>query len=242
MNVPVVSNDEIGLLTSEFNSMIQGLRELEFIRDTFGKYISKNIAELIIEKKINLDGELRLVTILSTDIEGYTSISEKLSPKESLSMLSAYFTDLITVINNYGGIVNKFIGDAVFALFNVPFEDPTHAQNAVISALEIQKITTEKEYLKGMKLKTRIGINTGIVVAGNIGSLDRYDYTVIGDEVNIATRLEELNKKFDSQVLIGHNTYELVKNKFECESMGTHYLKGKSCPIEVYRVSQNRQS
>ena len=234
---PILSDDEIGVLTAEFNSMIQGIREREFIRETFGKYISKNIAELIIDKKINLSGELRLATILTTDIEGYTGIAEKLSPHEVVSMLSEYFTDLITAINHNDGMVNKFIGDAVVALFNVPLDDPDHAHKSLLTALEIHKVTTNKRYHKGIYLKTRIGINTGLVVAGNIGSLDRYDYTVIGDEVNVASRLEALNKTFGTSILIGQNTYELVRDKFNCTSMGNHLLKGKSSPLEVYKVN-----
>ena len=210
----ITTDDEIGLLTKEFNHMVTGLKEREVIRDTFGKYVTKDVATVILDKKINLEGEVRVCTILVTDIADYTSISEELTPKEIVAMLNEYFSVLVGIIQNNKGVVNKFIGDSIFAMFNVPLDDPDHAVNAIYAALEIEKVTTSSSFGKNRKLATRVGINTGIVIAGNIGSIDRIEYTVIGDEVNVAARLEQLNKQFDTRILLGENTYDLAKEHF----------------------------
>src|SRR5690606_26473789 len=156
----------------------------ELIRDTFGKYVTKDVADVILSQKLNLEGETRECTILVTDIANYTTISESLSPEEVVRMLNEYFSVLVEIIQRHKGVVNKFIGDAVFAMFNVPLDDPDHAVNAIKAALEIEQITKSRTFGNGSLLTTRIGINSGSVVAGNIGSADRLEYTLIGDEVN----------------------------------------------------------
>ena len=232
----ITTDDEIGLLTKEFNHMVRGLKEREVIRDTFGKYVTKDIATVILDKKINLEGEVRVCTILVTDIADYTSISEELSPKEIITMLNEYFSVLVGIIQQNKGIVNKFIGDSIFAMFNVPLDDPNHAVNAILAAKEIERITASRTFGKNRILKTRIGINTGVVVAGNIGSEDRIEYTVIGDEVNVAARLEQLNKQFDTRILLGENTYDLAKEHFSFTNLGDFQLKGKEKLIKIYTV------
>ena len=232
----IITDDEVGELTGEVNRMVKGLQERELIRNTFGKYVNPKVVNHILKDNINLDGEVRTATILVTDIAGYTTLSEKLPPKEIVQTLNEYFTELVGVIQEHGGIVNKFIGDAIFAIFNVPVEDPHHARNAIHAALEIQKITETRTFGKGKKLHTRIGINSGVVLAGNIGSGDRMEYTVIGDEVNVASRLEQLNKQFGTNLLIGENTYLLVKDEFSCVHLGEIQLKGRELLTRVYRV------
>lgn len=237
---PVISQDEIGILTKEFNEMVKGLKEREFIRDTFGKYVTNDVADVILNKQINLGGEVRLCTILVTDIANYTSISEELSPQEIVTMLNEYFSVHVKVIQDNQGVVNEFIGDSIFALFNVPLDDPAHAENAIKAALEIERISNSHKFGNQQKLATRIGINTGMVVAGNIGSDERMKYTVIGDEVNIAARLEQLNKEHGTQLLIGENTYELAKSKFDFDQLGKFQLKGKEKLIKVFTAKQRK--
>jgi class 3 adenylate cyclase len=232
----ITTEDEIGVLTKEFNEMVKGLQEREFIRDTFGKYVTKDVATVILDKKINLEGEVRMCTILVTDIANYTTISEELAPKEIVQMLNEYFSVLVNIIQSHKGVVNKFIGDAIFAMFNVPLDDPDHAVNAIHAALAIEKITSHQVFGKNKQLTTRIGINTGVVVAGNIGSADRLEYTVIGDEVNIAARLEQLNKEYGTHILLGENTYEMAKNHFDFIQLGDCQLKGKERVIKVYKI------
>ncbi len=234
---PVITEDEIGVLTNEFNEMVKGLKERELIRDTFGKYVTKDVATVILDKKINLEGEVRLCTILVTDIENYTTISEELTPKEVVIMLNEYFSVLVGIIQKHQGVVNKFIGDAIFAMFNVPLDDPDHAINAINAALAIEKITTARTFGKNRQLTTRVGINTGVVVAGNIGSADRLEYTVIGDEVNVAARLEQLNKQYGTHILLGENTYDMAKDHFHFSQLGNFQLKGKERMMKVYKVN-----
>lgn len=236
----VVTSDEIGVLTSEFNSLVAGLQERELMRDTFGKYVTKDIAQVILDKKINLEGEVRQATILVTDIAGYTTLAEGRSPRETVQLLNEYFSVVVGIIQNHRGVVNKFIGDSIFALFNVPLDDPGHAAHAVQAALEIRKITAERQFGHGQakpaRLTTRIGINTGPVLAGNIGSSDRAEYTVIGDEVNVAARLESLNKELQTQILVGENTWQLVRAEFDFADAGVHQLKGRSRSIRVFKI------
>jgi len=236
VKTPVVSDDEIGILTADFNAMVEGLGEREFIRDTFGRYVAKEVAAEILRQRVKFAGEEQLVTILFTDIAGYTTISESLTPQEVVEMLNDYFSQVVDVVVKHKGIVNKFIGDAIMAFFNVPLKDPEHAQNAVRAALEIERLSNERRFGKGVRLKTRVGVNTGIVVAGSIGSEDRLEYTVIGDAVNVAARLEQLNKQYGTQVLVGHNTFELARDDFDFERIGDIKLKGKHKPLDVYKV------
>ncbi len=231
----IVTEDEIGVLTKAFNEMVDGLKERELIRDTFGKYVTKDVADVILSQKLNLEGETRECTILVTDIANYTTISESLSPEEVVRMLNEYFSVLVEIIQRHKGVVNKFIGDAVFAMFNVPLDDPDHAVNAIKAALEIEQITKSRTFGNGSLLTTRIGINSGSVVAGNIGSADRLEYTLIGDEVNIASRLEQLNKQYGTNILLGENTYDMAKAHFEFTQLGEFQLKGKKKTVKVYK-------
>lgn len=233
----ITTGDEIGVLTGEFNKMVQGLQEREMIRDTFGKYVTDDVANVILNKEINLEGETRECTILATDIKGYTTISEGLEPAEIVHLLNEYFTEVVGIIERHKGVVNKFIGDAVLAVFNVPVDNPNHARDAVLAAQEIRDLTRERKFDRDQKLETRVGVNTGLVVAGNLGSSQRLEYTVIGDEVNIAARLEQLNKSFDSDILVGEKTKELAA----AAGLDFHYkgrvrLKGKERPIRVFEV------
>ncbi len=232
----VVTEDEIGVLTNEFNEMVKGLNERETIRDTFGKYVTKDIANAILDQKINMAGQVRPCTILMTDIANYSTFSEALSPEEVVKVLNEYFSVVVNIIQQHKGLVNKFIGDAVFAVFNVPLDDPDHAVNAIRAALEIEKVTASRSFGSGGRLATRMGINTGMVVAGNIGSSDRMEYTVIGDNVNIAARLEQLNKQYDTRILVGENTYSMAKGHFGFTQLGAFQLKGKQQSVRVYKV------
>ena len=232
----VITEDEIGVLTNEFNEMVKGLKEREVIRDTFGKYVTKDIASAILSQKINMAGQVRPCTILMTDIANYSTFSESLSPEEVVKVLNEYFSVVVSIIQQHKGVVNKFIGDAVLAVFNVPLDDPAHAVNAIRAALEIEKVTTSRSFGNGSQFATRIGINTGMVVAGNIGSPDRMEYTVIGDDVNIAARLEELNKQYDTRILVGENTYDMAHEDFSFTQLGAFQLKGKQRSVRVYKV------
>ncbi|MCB1327909.1 MAG: adenylate/guanylate cyclase domain-containing protein, partial [Leptospiraceae bacterium] len=156
-----------------------------------------------------------------------------------IGMLNEYFSVLVTIVQEHQGVVNKFIGDAIFAIFNVPLDDPDHATHAIRAALAIEQASTTRTFGKNRRLVTRIGINTGVVVAGNIGSAERMEYTVIGDEVNIAARLEQLNKDYDTNILLGENTYEMARDNFDFTRLGSFQLKGKERAIEVFTVNSS---
>ncbi len=156
-------------------------------------------------------------------------------------MLNEYFSEIENIIHVHNGIVNKFTGNSVFAMFNIPLDDPHHAVNAVKAALDIDNLTSNRKFGSSKLLRTRAGINTGVVVAGNIGAPDRMEYTIIGDEVNVAARLEQLNKQQGTSVLIGENTYDIIKNSFNFKFTGNFQLRGKEKSIKVYTINPAKQ-
>lgn len=234
---PVVSNDELGVITAHFNRMVEGLAEKEVIQNVFGKYVTPAVAKEILKHSRELKGENRYITILFTDIQNYTTISESMQPAGIVELLNEYFSSVVNIIQKHNGVVNKFIGDSVMAVFNVPVNDREHSKNAVNAALEIKELCGKRTF-HNTKIVTRIGINSGETVVGNIGSEDRLEYTVIGDEVNIAARLEQLNKVYGTLILVGQNTYQDTKDFFAYEKIGDVQLKGKSKSIEVYRIKE----
>ncbi|WP_417520207.1 adenylate/guanylate cyclase domain-containing protein [Minwuia sp.] len=235
---PVTSDDEIGLVTTRFNTMVEGLQERRAIRETFGKYVPEAVAERLIRDPAIMQGEERTATILFTDISGFTGISERLTPAETIAMLNEYFEVVLDPIQRRNGTVNAFIGDAVFASFNVPAPDPDHAATAVAAALEIE------DRLKGrlfgpegdIRLDTRIGINTGTVAAGAVGAGGRLGYTILGDAVNIAARLEALVKEKGGPILVSAATREAAGDRFRFESVGAITMRGRAHTTGVWRV------
>lgn len=233
ITAPIVSSDEMGVLTSNFNKMVQGLKEREYIKDTFGKFVTEEIAQEILKGNIKLSGTTKVITILFTDIANYTTITENLEPVETVNILNSYFSEIVEIVKQNKGVVNKFIGDAVMAIFGAPIDDENHVANAIKCGLEIQS----REFIyDGVVLKTRVGINTDKVLVGNIGTANRMEYTVIGDGVNVASRLETLNKKYNTTLLIGENSYEMTKDLFQFEEMGRELLKGKTNFVKVYKI------
>ena len=150
-------------------------------------------------------------------------------------MLNAYFEAVIAVITRHGGIVNQLQGDAMLVTYNLPVADPQHADRALLTAIEIQQVTSSTQFA-GVTLGTRIGINSGEVFAGNVGTGERMNYTVHGDAVNLAARLERLNKEYGSQVLVSGYSVELLDGDFPLESMGSVEIRGRSRPVEIYRL------
>ncbi|NNG05730.1 MAG: adenylate/guanylate cyclase domain-containing protein [Inquilinus sp.] len=249
--VPVTSNDELGVLAASFNGMVSGLREREFIRDTFGKYVSADVAKAILSAEGQrpedwdrggrtggrLTGRVVEATVMFTDIEDFSELAGTMAPAAVMDMLNAYFTVLAEPIQAFKGTINNFIGDAVLTTFNLPVADADHAANAVRCALEIQRRLAGERLPGGVVLKTRIGINTGPVVAGSLGPPDRLAYTVLGDQVNLAARVEVLNKRFGSHVLVTASTRERCGGAFAFRAMGTATVKGHPDPVQVFEPS-----
>ena len=237
------TSDEIGLLTKSFVRMAKGLAERERLKDSFGRFINKEIAELAMRGELALGGETKQTTIFFSDIRSFTSISEKLEPNEVVEFLNEYMTQMVECVNDTHGVVDKFIGDAVMAVWGAPTSAGSpkeDALNCIRAALSMRAALIVFNKGRGGTKKPIIrigcGINTGPVVAGQIGSKKRMEYTVIGDAVNVASRTEALNKPFATDILITENTYNLVKDEVSVEEMPPVMVKGKETPLRMFAV------
>ncbi|MEM7016540.1 MAG: adenylate/guanylate cyclase domain-containing protein, partial [Pseudomonadota bacterium] len=204
--VQTKSIDEVGQLTEAFNHMASGLAEREQMHNLLGKVVSPAIADELLSKEIELGGEERVVTILFSDVRHFTTLCENRNPQDILTLLNTYLTEVSDVIDRNRGVVDKYIGDAVMALFGAPVQTPEDAPHAVLAALEMcrsLKILNKTFREQGLpELEIGIGVNTGLVVAGNMGSQKRLNYTVIGDSVNLAARLEGLTKQYKTPIIV----------------------------------------
>lgn len=217
-------------------------KKSEMLNRVIGKYISKDVVKklLVNPEKLHLGGVKAIVTVLFVDIRDFTSISEKLSAQEVTVFLNEYFSVIEPIIEKYHGIINKYIGDGVLAIFGEPIKDDMHALNALKCGMDIiNGVKTLKEKLRKENkpdIDIGIGINTGEVFAGNIGTDERLEYTVIGDNVNLASRIEDCNQILKTQFLISSYTYEYIKNYVEVVKLSQVDIKGKSKPIDIYEV------
>jgi adenylate cyclase len=238
---PVVTNDEIGAVTEGFNRMVGGLREREFLKETFGKYVSREIRDEILAGRVSLEGQAQEVTILFADLRDFTPWVEATSPREVVRDLNAYFTEMDQAIRAHRGLVLQFIGDEIEAAFGAPVSDPAHAEMAVAAALEMRRrlAAWNAERVRAGKAELRhgIGIHTGSVLAGNIGSAERHAYALVGDPVNLASRIQSLNKEFGSDILVSGETRRRLNGRFELVQLPAVRVKGKSVEVEVYRLA-----
>ena len=206
------------------------------------RFVSPEIADRITTADRALqpgDGEVKVASVLFSDIEGFSTISENLTPAELVSMLNEYFAAVSEVIDRHGGVITQFEGDAMLVTFNTAQPDPDHAANAVRTALGIQKVVGERRFGTGVELRTRCGVNTGEVVSGAVGTPDRLLFTVHGDEVNIAARLEQLNKDYGSYVLVTEQTAAAAGDEFTFDVVGEVTVRGRASPTCVMTVSQD---
>ena len=233
---PVLTDDELGRLTVGFNSMAEQLENQADIGETFGKFIPDSIVPTVLKDKGVVRPQLREATILFTDIEGFTSICESLKPDEIVTMLNEYFTLVSEPIREFGGVITQFQGDAVLASFNLPVEDKSHAANAVNAAIKVQKLLLTHEFVHGIPLRTRIGVHTGPVVGGTVGDGVRLGYTVHGDTVNVAARLEQMNKDYASSILVSESTATLAESDFNFQEVGQVPLRGRKEPVRAFEV------
>jgi adenylate cyclase len=237
---PVHTGDELEDLASGFNRMVDGLKERDKLRTTFGKYMTAAVMDHLLGGKVALGGESLRVTVLFSDIRGFTSISEKMDPQQLVGLLNEYFTEMVNIVMDEGGVVDKYIGDAIMAVFGAPVSKPGDAVNAVRAAVRMRRALrdlNERLASRGLPpLKTGIGIHTGEVVAGNIGSERRMEYTVIGDAVNLASRLESNTKELGVNVLISQDTYEVTKSAVETRAVREIVVKGRKQPVMTYEV------
>lgn len=214
----------------------------EMLKRAMGKYVSKDVMKKVLSDldKLKLGGTRSVVTILFVDIRNFTKIAEELPPQEVTSVLNEYFSVIEPIIGKYNGIINKYMGDGALVLFGEPIKNDLHALNSIKCGLEIIKkvqILKEKLLSEGKpKIDIGIGVNTGEVFAGNIGTEERFEYTVIGDNVNLAYRIEAYNQILKTQFLISEYTYEYLKDKIDVVKLSEVKIKGKSKPIDIYEV------
>lgn len=229
--------DELGQLGQAFNNMSKGLFERDKVRNLLGKVISPEIAEELIRSDVQLGGEEKEITILFTDLRGFTSLSENRAPAEVLNFLNEYLTRMTAVIDRHGGVVDKYIGDAIMALFGAPLEYPDHASRAVACALEmveeLERNNAAFEERGWPQLAMGIGIHTGKVVVGNMGSRDRLNYTAIGDGVNLASRLESATKELSVPVIVSAATMQRTP-AFQYRELGVIKVKGKQRAVKIF--------
>ena len=242
----IITNDEMGSLADTFNDMTCALAEKEFMRDTFGKVVDPNVRDYLMKSGVALKGESLEVTVLFCDIRSFTAMSEKMQAEEVVSLLNRYFTVLGKCIAKHNGIINKYIGDAIMAMFGAPIKSETHAQDAYLAALDMRHslaALNEELCAEGKSpLRFGIGIHTGKVFAGTIGASDRMEYTIIGDTVNTASRMESLCKTYKTDILLseatvlqlGKNLQESKVNFFDEAS-----IRGKEDKIRVYTINSD---
>jgi adenylate cyclase len=237
------SRDETGLLTRSFVSMSHGLAERAILMDTFARFTNRDLVERSLRGEVALGGEGKVATVFFSDIRSFTEISEKLTPVEVVGFLNDYMTRMGECVNKTGGIVDKYMGDSIMAIWGAPDTSGSAAKdamNCVRTALMMRR--TLREFNKGRGgdkkpiIRIGCGINTGPVVAGQIGSNSRMEYTVIGDAVNTASRTEALNKPLHTDILITEDTWRLVGQELITEEMPPITVKGKAKPVRMFAV------
>jgi class 3 adenylate cyclase len=238
--VNVLSNDEIGTLGDAGNAMIAGLAERERIRDTFGKYVTPEIRDQILSGRIPLRGERQTATLLFSDLRNFTSYVEANDPEEVIKSMREYFTAMQAAIRNYGGLVLQYVGDGIEAVFGVPLKIGDHAERAVRAALDmrtnLEELNTKRALLGKPPFRHGIGIHTGPVLAGNTGSDDHLSYALIGDTVNLASRIEGLTKALQWDILISDEATSHLSGFFQLNNEGPQNVKGFSRPIIVHKI------
>lgn len=244
--VDVRGTDELAQLAASFNRMSEGLQDRERLRLTFSRYVSDAVATRILREANDLDlkGELVEVTVLFLDVRHFSHLADRYPPQMVVELLNAYFERIVRVITEHEGVINKFIGDAIMTVFGVPKEIPDPEHRAVQAALEIQRMVRDLNRERSERalevLEFGIGVNTGAAIAGNIGSKERLEYTVIGDAVNVAQRLQAMAGA--GEVHISTATYGRLKGRFEVEHRGEVKVKGRERPVDIYKVVAQRGS
>lgn len=242
LDTPLVfaRDDEMAWLADNYNYMLQGLQERNALQDAFSRYVSKQIFDKLQRGNIAWTGELKTATVLFTDIRDFTTLSEALPPQDVVELLNGYFTQMVESIFAYDGFVNKFIGDALMAVYNAPLDQDFPELRAVCTAIEMRQKLIQLNQMRAAQGKEPIrigmGINTGSVLAGNIGHKQRLEYTVIGDAVNVAQRLESQTKQAAVDLLISASTWQAVAPFVHGSPLGEVMLKGKTQPVQLYRV------
>ena len=215
-------------------------KDRRFLHKTFGLYLAPSVIEKMVtaNEPPALGGEIRNVTVFFSDLAGFSSISEVLTPPDLVKFMNQYFSAMTDIIQEHGGLVEKYIGDAIFAVFGAPYDDPDHAGNAVSAALRcrerLHRLNIEPAEWQRFTLRQRIGLNTGDALVGNVGSRQRFNYTATGDTVNIASRLEGANKYFGTEIMAAKSTFERAAKNFAWRELDTARVQGRDEPVSIY--------
>jgi len=249
-------DDEFGVLGSHFDAMAAGLEEREHIRQTFGRYVSEDVAKkLLADRQASVvRGEARFVTVLFTDLRGYSTISAHLDPSQILALMNEYLDGVSSVIDEHGGCIIEYLGDGVLTVFGAPDDLPAHTERALRCALAMHERLKEMNVAWDAsgrsqlwkpwgieRMSTKTGIHCGPVVAGSLGSKVRMKYTVLGDAVNIAARLEALNATLKTDLLVSREVLERLPPDLAAGfvARGEHVLKGRTGPVSVFSLDLN---
>ncbi|QDK37042.1 adenylate/guanylate cyclase domain-containing protein [Bdellovibrio sp. NC01] len=242
----VRSHDEVGDLAEAFDHMTEGLKERDKVKSLFSKFHGSSVAEDLIGKDIGVGGQNKDVVVFFSDIRGFTAFSEKRSPEEVVEMLNEYFGVMVKIINQHGGVVDKFIGDAIMAVWGAPRSSDRDAHNAVRACLEMRRnldALNEKRIARGQPaINIGMGLHAGKAISGTIGSDERMEYTVIGNTVNTASRIEASTKAFGADLLVTDSVIEKVGEDFKVELAGAAEVKGRSEAIKMYKVRAYREA
>ncbi len=240
VQIKPTTRDEIGSLTRAFMEMVHGLRERQKIKEEFGKFVNPAIAERAIQGSLRPGGEKKVCTVLFSDIRGFTRFSESRQPEEVVEFLNRYFTAMVDSITITDGVVDKFIGDAIMAHWGALLSQQDEAKRAVNSALLMRQSLIDLNQVFAMEgiphIHFGLGINTGPVIAGQVGSEKRLEFTVIGDAVNLASRIEYLNKEFGTDILVSESTRRILGDEYRLVAMPPVRIRGKVDPQQTYAV------
>jgi adenylate cyclase len=246
--VEVRTGDEVGILAESFNEMVRGLQRGQFVREAFGRAVSPEVVQELLDGGLELGGETRQVTVLFSDIRGFTTLSESLSPQDVVKWLNEYLGMMNGAVRAHGGVVNKFVGDAIVAIFGAPQPLPDSAQCAVRAAFEMKQRLAELNRTRAargeIELRNGVGVGTGSVVAGIVGSEERWEYTVIGDVVNVASRLDSLTKQYpDYDLLATAETVNAMTDvaAFSVDDLGDIQVKGRTKPVRVFGLRRSQR-
>jgi adenylate cyclase len=215
--VGAMTANELGELAVDFNRMARGLQERDKIKGLFGQYLTREISDAILDGRVNLNGARYEVTVMFTDIRGFTAMAESLEPEEVFAFLNEYFSIMIDVVIEYGGIIDKFLGDGMLAVFGLPVQSSGHAEQAVLASmamrLNLADLNERRAGQGKLDISVGIGLHSGTVIAGNLGSEKKAQFTVIGDTVNLASRIQGMNAALGSSLLLSEQTFGLLERE-----------------------------
>ncbi len=233
------------MLGDATNQMIRGLQEKEMLREVFGRYVTPQIRDEVISGRIPLDGEYKEVTVLFADLKDFTAMTEMRDPKQMVQILNAYFQEMDTAIKARSGLILQFLGDEIYAVFGAPVPCSNHAEQAFLTALEMTqglKRLNQRFASQGWPVLSHgIGIHTGWAVAASIGSPDRLSYLLVGDTINLASRLQSLTRSLDARIIISADTVASLPPQLIQQNLLKHsqsvQVKGRKVKIDIYLIS-----